>query len=304
MNSTKAHTVTCWYLNPWYNSIMSLLPIAPSDVEEINTTTEQAAIYLTDNLPLIVVVTIITFFIFKLINAITKRLDNVLKRHMKSDTYVSTVQRIINIILKTFVILIVLNILGVSLSFMLTILLFVVVIIAIGMRDFISNISAGMVLLTGKIFNNGDYIEVNGVEGTVQKTELLHTKLLTPDNKVITIPNTQVVLGNITNYDKRRTMRVEIDVYVKYKNDLHKTFDILTKTATNLEYSLKEPEPFVVVKGLEPYGVHAQIRFYVKSKDYWNAEWNAPVEIKEALSKEGIEFVELNCSTNVDINSK
>lgn len=166
-----------------------------------------------------------------------------------------------------------------------------------------SNFVAGIMILARKPFKVGDYIEAQGVQGSVNKVcrttggvgvavqpltqryqiDMFMTTLLSPDNKTITVPNQPLATETLINYSEEKKRRVDLIVGVAYKSDLAKTRKILVKLAKTHSKVLKEPATVVNVHELADSSVNFVLRPWVKTADYWSVYWDLHAQVKVAL---------------------
>lgn len=157
----------------------------------------------------------------------------------------------------------------------------------------LANLAGGMMLLLFKPFQVGDYIIVNGQdgsEGTVAKVEICYTTLLSIDNKHIVIPNGTLSNATITNVTARDQRRLEIKVGISYNADIQKAKDILEDILTEDPDTREDEEMVVFVDELAESSVIMGFRVWVATDRYWAARWRLNQRIKEDFDYYGIEI--------------
>ncbi|MBQ5680745.1 MAG: mechanosensitive ion channel, partial [Bacteroidaceae bacterium] len=154
----------------------------------------------------------------------------------------------------------------------------------------LQNLAGGIILLLFKPYKVGDYIEAQGVSGTVKAIQIFHTILTTPDNKELFIPNGALSSGNITNYSKNDLRRVDMVVSVEYGTDTEKVKQVTQELLRSDSRILKDPAPFVAVNELGDNGVFFSIRVWVNGSDYWNVFFDTNERIYNEFNKQGIGF--------------
>ncbi|CAM1334224.1 mechanosensitive ion channel family protein [Tenacibaculum aestuariivivum] len=164
--------------------------------------------------------------------------------------------------------------------------------LAIGMalQGSLSNFAGGALIMVFKPFKIGDYIEAQGEQGVVKDIQIFTTKLNTVDNKEVIVPNGILSNGNIINYSAEEHRRVDLVFGVSYDADIKETKDVLLSVLKNAPYTLKKPEPAVMVSELADSSVNFTTRTWVKSADYWDANFFIIENVKIALDKAGIEI--------------
>ena len=140
--------------------------------------------------------------------------------------------------------------------------------ISLSVQDLLTNVIGGFTLLYTKPFGSGDYVEIAGEAGTVNEIGMTYTKLITPDNKIIYIPNKSVVSADIVNYSDTGTRRVELKVDVSYDSPSEDVFAALLETA-QVPGVMEDPAPFVALAAFKDSTVEYTLRVWTKTEDYW-----------------------------------
>lgn len=164
--------------------------------------------------------------------------------------------------------------------------------IGLALQGSLSNFAGGVLILLLKPFKVGDYIieDVNKNEGTVKEISVFYTKLTTPDNRVIIIPNGTLANSSLMNVTQSEKRRVDIYVGVSYQADLKKAKSILTELAEQEINRLKDEPMDIFVSDLEDSSVKLGVRIWVPTDSYWETHWRLVEEVKLALDAGGIEI--------------
>ncbi len=164
--------------------------------------------------------------------------------------------------------------------------------IGLALQGSFSNFAGGVLILLIKPFKVGDYIVdgSSGTEGTVQKIDLFYTMIVTPDNKLITIPNGNLSNTHITNASAFEKRRVDITVGISYESDMELAKQTVRFVGMQEPARLMEEDVFVGIKALAESEVTIVLRVWVKTEDYWNAYFRMNEELKKELDKVGIEI--------------
>lgn len=161
--------------------------------------------------------------------------------------------------------------------------------IGLALQGSLTNFAGGILILLLKPFKIGDFISTNsGASGTVQAIDIFHTKLVTPQNHLIVIPNGVVSNNSITNFTQLGTRRTALDIGVAYDADLKKTKDILMEVIKNNQHTLTDPAPQVVVTTLGDSAINLSIRVSSSTENFWKMNEELIIDCKEALDKAGI----------------
>ncbi len=215
---------------------------------------------------------------------------SLLKTHLPK-ILVEFLSRFFKILLVIILILAVLPILHIDVSAVVIGVSAVIgLILGFGMQDTMTNIFAGFWLAILKPFEIGDYIEVNGMEGTLKSVGVMSTILLTPDNKYIMIPNKMVWGASIVNHTKMPVRRVNVDVGISYDTDLDKAISVAMKIMKENPKVLSDPAPTVVISQLADSSINIQLRAWTRTPDYWTVKGEITKAILRKFAEEGIEI--------------
>lgn len=162
--------------------------------------------------------------------------------------------------------------------------------IGLALQGSLSNFAGGVLILLLKPFKVGDYIieDTNKNEGTVREIQIFYTKLATPDNKIIVLPNGNLANVSLTNVSACEKRRMDIWVGISYQADIRYAKQVITDVLRNDEDTLKDEEMFVYVHELGDSSVSLGIRCWFLSEDYWTGKWRVTEEVKYALDENGI----------------
>ncbi|MEA3303651.1 MAG: mechanosensitive ion channel [Pseudomonadota bacterium] len=160
--------------------------------------------------------------------------------------------------------------------------------IGLALQGSLANFAAGFLMIIFRPFKQGDFIEANGVSGTVDLIEIFTTTLKTLDNKTIIIPNGKLSADNIINYSTEDTRRVDLTVGVSYDADLKEVRRVLEDIISKEERVLKDPEHLVAVGELADNSVNFVVRLWVNSGDYWGVTFDMNETIKTRMDEAGI----------------
>lgn len=191
-------------------------------------------------------------------------------------------------ILIAFVLIAVLSQVGVQTASIIAVLGAAGLAVGFALQGTLSNFASGIMLIALRPVRVGDYVEAGGVGGTVEEISLFWTRLVTPDNKVITVPNTSVTSGAITNYSVKEQRRVDLTIGVSYDTDID-TARAEIKAVLDAETRiLPDRDVVIVVKELADSSVNFVVRVWVNSGDYWPTFFDLTENIKKRFDQSGI----------------
>ena len=204
----------------------------------------------------------------------------------------------VKIVLIFVTVLLVAGSLGIDTSSLLAILSIAGLAASLALQDCLSNLASGVMLMISKPFRAGDYVTIGGVSGSVVQIGITHTKLDTPDNQVILVPNSAVTSNIITNVSAEETRRVDLVFHAAYSADPETVITAL-KEAADIPQVLQDPPVFVRLSGYKEYSVEYTVRVWVRSGDYWDAYFDIIQRVKPAFDRHGVKisFPHINIHT-------
>jgi len=161
-------------------------------------------------------------------------------------------------------------------------------IIAFALQETLGNLAAGLMILLNRPFDEGDYVAVAGVGGTVQKVSVVSTTVSTPDNQVIVIPNSKVWGDIITNVTASDLRRVDLSVAASYEDPIEDVRAALEDVVKAHPAVLGDPAPVVEVNALRDSAVEYIARPWVRSEDYWQTYWDLTRQVKATFDSRGL----------------
>ena len=162
--------------------------------------------------------------------------------------------------------------------------------VGLSLQGSLSNFAGGMLIILFKPFRVGDFIEGQGVSGTVTEIQIFVTKLASTNNQTIFVPNGALSNGNIINYSLAGTRRADLNFTVSYDTNLQEVKDILKNILATDPRILADPEPAVVVTGLVDNGVTIAVRPWSNNEDFWDMHSDVLQRSKSELYAAGIEI--------------
>lgn len=232
-----------------------------------------------------------------LIKRIKKALNAVLVKRKTEKTIASFITSLVSILLTITLVIFTVSALGINTTSIAALLGAGAVAIGMALSSSMENFAGGLIILFFKPFKAGDFIMVNGFSGTVKEVTIVNTKIITPDNRVVIIPNGSISNGTIDNYSNLPYRRIDIPATVEYGTDSQKCIDALIEIAQANDYVLTgdevvapAAEPFAFLNSLNDSNVEFMLRVWVKNTDYWDAKFSLNKSIYSELPKYGFEF--------------
>lgn len=234
-----------------------------------------------------VVIFIVGRFLIKLINRLVASILQ--RRHIEISvqTFLSS---LVNIILTILLIITVIGALGVNTTSFAALIASAGVAIGMALSGNLQNFAGGLIILLFKPYRVGDFIDVCGVQGTVSAVQIFHTILLTPDNKAVYLPNGSTSSSTITNYSREDKRRIEWTFGIDYGEDVGRARTAILSVITADARILNEPAPFVAVGGLSDSSVDIIVRVWVPTEEYWNVYYDMHQRVYETFNEQKINF--------------
>lgn len=190
---------------------------------------------------------------------------------------------------------------GVDAASILAILGSASVAVGLAIQGSLSNFAGGVLLLLLKPFVKGDYIKDGlGNEGTVDAIDIFYTQIITPENKVIVLPNGTLANGTITNYTKCSERRIDIPVGIAYEEDIKQARQVIENVLIQTPSVIKEREIRVFVDSLGDSSVNLNVRCWALQADFWTTKWELTEQIKYALDEADIRIPYPQMDIHVD----
>lgn len=234
-----------------------------------------------------VVIFIVGRFLIKLINRLVASILQ--RRHIEISvqTFLSS---LVNIILTILLIITVIGALGVNTTSFAALIASAGVAIGMALSGNLQNFAGGLIILLFKPYRVGDFIDVCGVQGTVSAVQIFHTILLTPDNKAVYLPNGSTSSSTITNYSREDKRRIEWTFGIDYGEDVGRARTAILSVITADARILPDPAPFVAVGGLSDSSVDIIVRVWVPTEEYWNVYFDMHQRVYETFNEQKINF--------------
>ncbi|MCD7729404.1 MAG: mechanosensitive ion channel [Clostridia bacterium] len=251
--------------------------------------------------------TIIAFFAVLLIGIIVVKLlvklcKGMFKRAKTEPIAQKFVLTIIKFLLYLVLVLILLSVIGIDISGVITALSACVLAVGLALEDLIASVAYGMVVVCYKMVKEGDFVEVDGVSGSVSGINFIFTSITTTDNKRITVPNSKLVTGSLTNYGANPTRRVDFTFSVAYESDVEQVKKIVTDVMKSDGRVRLEKEPFCKLKTLNSSSLDFFANCWCDGSDYWDVYYYVVENVYNEFKRNGISvpFQQIEVRNRVD----
>ncbi len=224
----------------------------------------------------------------KLAGSLSRIIQRLMERAKLDPSLVSFLGSLSRWLIITFVVIAALERVGFETTSLVAVLGAATLAIALSLKDQLSNLAAGVLLLVFRPFRLGETIKGAGVLGTVESISILTTQLKTPDGKAVIIPNGKLTGDTITNISRNPYRRIDLVIGIGYDDDLKRAKEVLKEILAAEPRVLDDPPPSVVVSELADSSVNFAVRPWVRVGDWWSTRCDLMETIKLRLDAEGI----------------
>lgn len=162
--------------------------------------------------------------------------------------------------------------------------------VSLAVQGLLGNLAGGIMLLTAHPFVSGDFVEAGGVSGTVKEVGLVYTKLTTPDNKVVYVPNGDISAKTIVNYTAEDKRRLELKFTVSYDAKPEVVKACMAKVVGEHPKTFPTPEPLFRASDYKDSAIEYTLRCWCATEDYWDVYFDLIEQVKAAFDAQGVEM--------------
>lgn len=243
-----------------------------------------------DAIPSLIIALIIALIGFVLIKYLLRILGHALRRSSMDNIAAGFVRSVIRIMLYVLLAVIVLSVLNVPMNSIVAVIASAGVAVGLALKDSLSNLAGGFILLFAKPVKQGDTVQIEGTIGKVEQIDILYTKVVTPDNTVAFIPNGKVTTAKIVNYTEKETRRVEMALGIAYESDLDAARKVVLDVVQQHPLTMAEPAAEILVQNHGTDAIELLLRVWCKSTDYWTVYYDLMEQTKRAFDSNAIEI--------------
>ena len=212
-------------------------------------------------------------------------------------TFVSSLLDVVSLII---ILIMIISILGIDTSSFIALFASAGVAIGMALSGTLQNFAGGVIILLFRPFKVGDFIEAQGVAGTVREIQIFNTLVATGDNKVILLPNGPVSTGIINNYSRENVRRVDMVFSISYGDDFEKAKEVLLRIIQEDERILDKPAaPAINLLELAASSIDISVKVWCNQSDYWSVKFDMNKKVYETFPKEGLNFPYQTFTVNV-----
>ena len=224
------------------------------------------------------------------IRVLLRIVDRMLSRSQNLGSVGGYIRSVVRIALWFLLVLVVADSLGIPVASMIALLSVAGLAISLALQNTLSNLAGGIMILVSKPFEVGDYVEADGVWGTVISIGLAYSTLATVDNKEIFIPNSQVAAAKIINYTKLGKRRVELTFSASYDAPTETVKQALGEVLAQFPQILEDPAPSIWISKYGASSIEYVVRVWTAAGDYWDVYYGVMEGVRPAFQRHGIQM--------------
>ena len=222
-----------------------------------------------------------------LISRLMSSIESMLAARKVDRALSSFISSLVSIVLRILLLISVASMIGVETTSFIAMIGAAGLAIGLALQGSLANFAGGVLIMLFRPFRAGDWIEGQGVSGSVDSIQIFHTTLKTADNKVVIVPNGALSNGHIINYSREPRRRADINIGIDYSSDIKRAREVLLDIAKDPRVQL-DPAPVVFVTGLGESAVNISLRVWVATGDFWPVTFEFTELAKERLTEAGI----------------
>lgn len=239
------------------------------------------------NLVYILVIIVAAMVVSRIVLALVNR---ALGKSKLDPTLIRIIRNVVKLVVGVVCVLLICETLGVEITSLIALFSVIGLALSLAAQGVLANLAGGITILGARPFRVGDFVEMDGVKGTVKEVALMYTKLDTTDNKLVYLPNKIVSEAKVLNYSKEPTRRIEITFSASYESPIPQVKAAVLESLAQNPLTLAEPEPVVGVARYGASAIEYNLWVWCRGEDYWPAFYSVTEGVKQALDAAGLEM--------------
>lgn len=238
-----------------------------------------------------------------IVRKVVKLIKKIMVKRKVNASVSSFVSSMIDVVAMAVIIIMIISVLGIDTSSFIALFASAGVAIGMALSGTLQNFAGGVMILLFRPFKVGDYIEAQGIGGSVKEIQIFNTVINTPDNKIILLPNGPLSTGIINNYSREPLRRLDLTFSVAYGDDYERAKAVMLRLIKEDGRALNEPAaPFVALGSLSASSIDLTVRIWCKQEDYWGMKFDLTQKVYETFPKEGLKFPYQTFTVQLDKN--
>lgn len=225
---------------------------------------------------------------------------SLIKTGVKEKTLANFVISLINVALILVLVIYALTLAGVSAESVVTIASVFSLGLSLALQDTIASFANGIIIIISKPFVEGEYVEVNGIGGTITSISMFHTTLTTPAGQMITVPNSSVTTSNVINYSRYPTRRLDMEIPVSYNSKTEHVKKVVMEVVNKQPGILNSPAPSIRLTSYGDSNLNYTLKVWVTCDIYWDTVFDLNEKVLDALIDAGINIDYTKYDVNIN----
>ena len=235
----------------------------------------------------IAIIVIIGYILMRIVIQVIRK---ILEKSRLDDASYKMILKMCRVLMWIIIAMVVLSYLKVDMSPFVAVLATGGAAIALAIKDSLSNVAGGIIMLFTKPFVKGDEVEVDGIEGIVDYIDIMNTTLHTRDNMTVIIPNGKIVTSVVRNYTDKNIRRIESVFSIGYAEDIDQAKEAIREVIRAHDMFLTSPEPVIGVNSHADSAIEIIVQVWVSTEDRYNGVYVLNEEVKKAFDRYDIEI--------------
>ncbi|MGN0448067.1 MAG: mechanosensitive ion channel family protein [Acutalibacteraceae bacterium] len=240
-----------------------------------------------DKIPSAIVAVLLIFIGLWLSRVISNLAVKAMKANKVDPSVYNFIKRSISVLIKAIFVLSALSMFF-NISSFITALGAAGVAASLGLQNSVAQFASGIQILFNHPFKNGDFVEINGIQGNVADIRFMNTVLTTIDNKRIIVPNSHITTNHIINYSAENKRRVDLTFSIGYSENIAKAKEVILSVVNSNELILKDPVPQVFVASHEASSINLIVKLWCDGANYWDVFYQMQEDVKLAFDENNI----------------
>lgn len=224
------------------------------------------------------------------IRVVLKLLDRVLARSKSLKSLSRYIHSVAKISMAVILVLMVAEDVGIHTTSLVAMLSVAGLAVSLALQNTLSNVAGGIMLLVTTPFQVGDYVEADGISGTVHAIDLSYTAILTIDGKEIFVPNSQLSGTKIINYTILGRRRVDLNFTASYDAPTATVKQAIGEVLEDIPQIIAEPAPEIHLSDYQASSIQYVVRAWTAAADYWTVYYAIQEGVREAFDRHGVEM--------------
>lgn len=238
----------------------------------------------------IVKVAVVALVGWLVIRVLMRMVDRMLDRAPKVASIKVYIRSAVRILLWFLLILMLAGTLGIEVTSIIAMLSVAGLAVSLALQNTLSNLAGGLTLLVTKPFAVGDFVEADGVSGTISAVDLTYTTFVTPDNKEVFVPNSQLSAAKIINYNVLGKRRMDVTFTASYDAPTAQVRAAIEETLAGIPGVLADPAPAVYLSEYQSSSIQYLVRLWTAAGDYWDVYYALLEGVRESFARRGVEM--------------